>query len=180
MGIKSALVFLVAASAAVAAPIEESAIERRGNLPTPVSASTAKSYLNSIRIEAESNSPAYSRDYFKHWITISGTCNTRETVLKRDGSNVQTNSDCSATSGSWYSDYDGVTWSAASDVDIDHIVPLVCGDSSPSRASINLNILIPSTEGGLGLWCPQLGRSATTGLCQRVSRHRSRHDARFA
>jgi hypothetical protein len=126
MGIKSALFFLVAASAAVAAPIEESAIERRGNLPTPVSASTAKSYLNSIRIEAESNSPAYSRDYFKHWITISGTCNTRETVLKRDGSNVQTNSDCSATSGSWYSDYDGVTWSAASDVDIDHIVPLVC------------------------------------------------------
>ncbi|CAM5724726.1 hypothetical protein SGLAM104S_10110 [Streptomyces glaucescens] len=29
-----------------------------------------------------------------------------------------------ATSGSWYSPYDGATWTAASDVDIDHLVPL--------------------------------------------------------
>lgn len=28
------------------------------------------------------------------------------------------------TSGSWYSVYDGATWTAASDVDIDHLVPL--------------------------------------------------------
>jgi hypothetical protein len=126
MGIKSALVFLAVAGAAVAAPLDEAAtIERRGNLPTPVSATTAKSYLNSIKVEAESNSPAYDRSLFNHWITISGSCNTRETVLKRDGSNVQTNSDCSAASGSWYSDYDGATWSAASDLDIDHVVPLV-------------------------------------------------------
>lgn len=27
-------------------------------------------------------------------------------------------------SGSWYSPFDGATWSAASDVDIDHFVPL--------------------------------------------------------
>jgi hypothetical protein len=139
MGIKSALVFLVAASAAVAAPVEEAAIERRGNLPTPVSASTARSYLNSIRIQAESNNPAYSRDYFNHWITISGSCNTRETVLKRDGSNVVTNSDCSAASGSWYSDYDGATWYAASDVDIDHIVPLV-------RRNVVLEIILSNTD----------------------------------
>ncbi|EEH34518.2 hypothetical protein PAAG_05567 [Paracoccidioides lutzii Pb01] len=32
--------------------------------------------------------------------------------------------DCSAKSGSWYSVYDGVTWTRASDVDIDHVVPL--------------------------------------------------------
>ena len=31
---------------------------------------------------------------------------------------------CAATSGSWYSAYDGATWTAASDVDIDHLVPL--------------------------------------------------------
>ena len=29
-----------------------------------------------------------------------------------------------ATSGSWYSVYDGATWTAASDLDIDHLVPL--------------------------------------------------------
>ncbi|KAL1621111.1 hypothetical protein SLS56_009316 [Neofusicoccum ribis] len=52
------------------------------------------------------------------------TCNTRETVLKRDGTNVVTSSACAATSGSWFSPYDGETWTAASDVDIDHMVPL--------------------------------------------------------
>ncbi len=48
----------------------------------------------------------------------------REYVLKRDGTNVVTNSACTATSGSWFSPYDGATWTAASDVDIDHMVPL--------------------------------------------------------
>lgn len=66
----------------------------------------------------------YSRDEFPHWIE-SGGCNTRETVLKRDGANVVTNpSTCAATSGTWVSPYDGATWTAASDVDIDHMVPL--------------------------------------------------------
>lgn len=48
----------------------------------------------------------------------------REVVLKRDGSNVVTDSACTATSGTWFSPYDGATWTAASDVDIDHMVPL--------------------------------------------------------
>ncbi|MEU5519533.1 HNH endonuclease family protein [Streptomyces sp. NPDC047860] len=92
-------------------------------LPTPVSAATARSYLASLDVRTE-NRTGYNRDLFPHWITISGSCNTRETVLKRDGSNVSTDSSCYATSGSWYSPYDGATWYAASDVDIDHLVPL--------------------------------------------------------
>lgn len=47
-----------------------------------------------------------------------------EYVLKRDGTSVVVNSACTATSGSWFSPYDGATWTAASDVDIDHMVPL--------------------------------------------------------
>lgn len=93
-------------------------------LPTPVSAATARSYLASLTVTAEHSHDGYSRDLFPHWITISGACNTRETVLKRDGSGVVTDSSCAATSGSWYSPYDGATWTAASDVDIDHLVPL--------------------------------------------------------
>jgi hypothetical protein len=88
------------------------------------SKATAQSYLNGLTVAAEANASTYDRDLFPHWITISGACNTRETVLKRDGSNVVTNSSCAATSGSWYSPFDGATWSAASDVDIDHVVPL--------------------------------------------------------
>lgn len=45
-------------------------------------------------------------------------------MLKRDGTNVQVNAACTATSGSWFSPYDGATWTAAADVDIDHMVPL--------------------------------------------------------
>ncbi|WP_432137678.1 MULTISPECIES: HNH endonuclease family protein [unclassified Streptomyces] len=92
-------------------------------LPTPVSATTARGYLASLTVAAE-NRTGYSRDLFPHWITVSGSCNTRETILKRDGRNVVTSSTCAATSGSWYSPYDGATWYAASDVDIDHLVPL--------------------------------------------------------
>ncbi|MEU6543835.1 HNH endonuclease family protein [Streptomyces sp. NPDC046859] len=92
-------------------------------LPTPVSAATARGYLSQLTVATE-NRTGYDRDLFPHWITQSGACNTRETVLKRDGSGVVTDSSCAATSGSWYSPYDGATWTAAADVDIDHVVPL--------------------------------------------------------
>ncbi|WP_405781135.1 HNH endonuclease family protein [Streptomyces sp. NBC_00859] len=93
-------------------------------LPTPVSAATARTYLGSLTVAAEGSSSGYSRDKFPHWITQSGSCDTREDVLKRDGTNVVQSSTCAATSGSWYSEYDGATWTASSDVDIDHMVPL--------------------------------------------------------
>jgi hypothetical protein len=88
------------------------------------STSTAQSQLNGLTVAAQGSTTGYSRDLFPHWITISGACNTRETVLRRDGTGVVTNSSCAATSGRWYSPYDGATWTAASDVDIDHVVPL--------------------------------------------------------
>ncbi|MER5207966.1 HNH endonuclease family protein [Streptomyces sp. NPDC002825] len=93
-------------------------------MPTPVSAATARTYLAALTVKAEGSTTGYSRDLFPHWITQSGTCNTRETVLKRDGVNVVTDSNCAAISGSWYSEYDGATWTLASDLDIDHMVPL--------------------------------------------------------
>ncbi|MEU8663700.1 HNH endonuclease family protein [Actinoplanes philippinensis] len=93
--------------------------------PTGIpSKSTAQTYLAALTVAAEADADSYDRDLFPHWITISGTCNTRETVLKRDGTNVVVSSACATTSGSWYSPYDGATWTAASDLDIDHVVPL--------------------------------------------------------
>ncbi|MER6315033.1 HNH endonuclease family protein [Streptomyces sp. NPDC001581] len=92
--------------------------------PTPISASAARAYLATVTPKAEGSTSGYSRDLFPHWSTVSGSCNTRETVLKRDGVNVVQDSACAAVSGSWYSEYDGATWTAASDLDIDHVVPL--------------------------------------------------------
>ncbi|GHE67777.1 hypothetical protein GCM10018771_57110 [Streptomyces cellulosae] len=117
LSIAAALTGLIASVGLFNAPAASAA------LPTPVSAATARSYLATLPVRTESRT-GYDRDLFPHWITISGSCNTRETILKRDGTNVVTDSACAATSGSWYSPYDGATWSAASDVDIDHMVPL--------------------------------------------------------
>ncbi|WP_020116068.1 HNH endonuclease family protein [Streptomyces canus] len=117
LSILGALTALIASVAVLNGPTASAA------LPTPVSAATARTYLASLTVATE-NRTGYSRDLFPTWITISGTCNTREYILKRDGSNVVTNSACTATSGSWYSPYDGATWTAASDLDIDHLVPL--------------------------------------------------------
>ncbi|MEU1811029.1 HNH endonuclease family protein [Micromonospora aurantiaca (nom. illeg.)] len=88
------------------------------------SKATAQSRLNALTVAAEGSTSGYSRSLFPHWVTISGSCDTREQVLKRDGTSVVVNSSCQATSGRWYSPYDGATWTAASDVDIDHVVPL--------------------------------------------------------
>ncbi|MFF2851452.1 HNH endonuclease family protein [Streptomyces sp. NPDC058001] len=118
LGVLGALTAAMSAVALLTGPPAQAAP------PTPVSAATARTYLSSLTVQAPGSSTGYSRDLFPHWITQSGTCNTREVVLKRDGSNVQQDSSCAAVSGTWYSEYDGATWSAASDVDIDHVVPL--------------------------------------------------------
>ncbi|KAF8882229.1 hypothetical protein BD779DRAFT_1472989 [Infundibulicybe gibba] len=112
------------------------ALPVRRALPTPVSLTTAKTYLAAranfvhfflyppinprlVTVAVDSNSPAYSRDLFKTWDInnhlSSGTCDTRETVLIRDGTNVVTNSACTPTSGKWVSPYDGVATTLASD-----------------------------------------------------------------
>lgn len=105
------------------------------------SASTAVTQLNSLTVKSYVDPGGYSRDLFPHWSTVSGACNTRyfstsstlwerrtknqrEYVLKRDGTNVVQDSSCAATSGTWASPYDSGVWTAASDVDIDHMVPL--------------------------------------------------------
>ncbi|GLY69281.1 HNH endonuclease family protein [Amycolatopsis taiwanensis] len=94
--------------------------------PPPASAdsATARTELSRLVVQARGTMEGYSRDKFPHWETISGKCDTRETVLSRDGQDVRTDAECRAVSGTWHSPYDGATWTSASDVDIDHIVPL--------------------------------------------------------
>jgi hypothetical protein len=70
--------------------------------------------------------------------STSSGCDTRDVVLKRDGTGVvQDSSSCSTSSGKWISPYDGATWTAASDLDIDHVVPL----SNAWKVGIGLQIL---------------------------------------
>ena len=67
----------------------------------------------------------YDRDLFPHWEIQFGECNTREIVLERDGESVEQDEDnCKAESGDWYSVYDDENFDDASEIDIDHVVPL--------------------------------------------------------
>lgn len=91
------------------------------NIPT---ASTAKDLLSNLTVAPQGPQDGYDRDLFPHWIDIEGECNTRETVLNRDGTDLDIGSDCYPESGKWESLYDGESWTQASDLDIDHVVPL--------------------------------------------------------
>ncbi|MEV5829046.1 HNH endonuclease family protein [Spirillospora sp. NPDC052242] len=115
---------MAAASAAAAAVLVAAGPSASAAPPPPPGEATARSHLASLTVRAEGSMSGYDREKFPHWIDQGGGCNTRETVLERDGQNVTVGSDCYPTSGSWYSPYDGATWRQPSDIDIDHMVAL--------------------------------------------------------
>ncbi|MGI5207012.1 GmrSD restriction endonuclease domain-containing protein [Spirillospora sp. CA-108201] len=115
--------FLVAPAAAHT-PRPDREARQRLVPPPPPDAAAARTHLGELVVAPEGSMDGYSREKFPHWATVQGTCDTRETVLKRDGQNVETNSACQATSGRWESPYDGGVWTDRQDLDIDHMVPL--------------------------------------------------------
>ncbi|KAE8352043.1 hypothetical protein BDV28DRAFT_8341 [Aspergillus coremiiformis] len=98
-----------------------------GPVPTPPgvpSTTSAENELAGLTVAPPGSQDGYARDKFPHWINQGHKCDTREVVLARDGEDVVQNHDCSPTSGTWYSPYDGKTWTKKSELDIDHVVPL--------------------------------------------------------
>ena len=75
-----------------------------------------------------SSSSTYNRKDWPHWIDEDNDCqNTRAEILLRD--NIGTikfkrNKPCNVSWGEWLCPYTGKTYTKASDMDIDHIVPL--------------------------------------------------------
>ncbi|GAA1335488.1 HNH endonuclease family protein [Catellatospora bangladeshensis] len=80
--------------------------------------------LAALTVAPEGRMTGYSRDRFPHWSSQGDSCDTREVVLRRQGSGVRSDSDCKATAGTWTSAYDGVTVTDAGKLDIDHTVAL--------------------------------------------------------
>ena len=94
---------------------------------TPAPTSVSKSQLTSLLHTApETNSSSYLRSLFVLWIDADGNgCNTRDEVLIQEAQVPPTvGAGCSLTGGKWYSVYDDKTFTAASQLDIDHFVPL--------------------------------------------------------
>ena len=90
----------------------------------PISPAEARTQLAALKVAVRGTMDGYARDEFPHWDKVDANCDTREQVLKRDGKDVKTDAQCAPKSGTWVSPYDGETWHKASDVDIDHMVPL--------------------------------------------------------
>ena len=86
---------------------------------------TLTSAIDHIPVDTESRT-GYSRDLFKLWVDADGDgCDTREEVLIAEAEDAPTvGSGCALSGGRWYSYYDGVSQTAAGDLDIDHMVPL--------------------------------------------------------
>lgn len=79
----------------------------------------------------------YDRSLFPHWKDANGDCqDARAEVLISESSVTPTytsSSKCSVSKGKWFSYYDRVTWTLASDVDIDHMVALAEAWDSGAR-----------------------------------------------
>ncbi|MER6777976.1 MULTISPECIES: HNH endonuclease family protein [unclassified Streptomyces] len=96
-------------------------------LPGMVGVAAARTRLAALKVAQPGTMAGYSRAKFTHWAEQGNKCDTREVVLKRDGTDVKQDSECKAVSGTWKSLYDGVVVTEASKMDIDHIVPLAEG-----------------------------------------------------
>lgn len=118
--LRATLLTTSAASALVLALAPPATAEPPG-IPDP---GTAKAQLAELTVAPEGPMDGYDRDRFPHWSEGADNCNTRESVLERDGEDVEVGDDCYPTSGTWNSAYDGEDWTEASDLDIDHVVPL--------------------------------------------------------
>lgn len=86
-------------------------------------AGTAKVALESLTVARHRPMSRYSRDRFPHWRKAGANCDVRDTVLARDGKNVEKDG-CNVTGGEWFSVYDSKTVNDPSEIDIDHMVPL--------------------------------------------------------
>ena len=70
----------------------------------------------------------YNRKSWRHWVDEDHDCqNTRAEILiasSLENVTYRNSKACSVYSGKWYDPYSNKVWTLASDVDIDHIVPL--------------------------------------------------------
>lgn len=87
---------------------------------------SAGTLLNKLKVAKESHAGSYARSKFKLWIDANHDGeNTRAEVLKTESKkHVRENSRHTVTTGKWVSPYDGKTFTVASKLDIDHLVPL--------------------------------------------------------
>lgn len=92
------------------------------NTPTPT-AQTSPTLV--FPLGETSPTPEYDRDEWGGWIDADGDCqNTRAEILIEESRIEVVLEGCRVVAGEWFDPWGGVTYEFASDVDIDHHVPL--------------------------------------------------------
>jgi hypothetical protein len=101
-----------------------------GDIPSPSSSGApqansgnSRATLESLVIAEQHSMSGYSRERFPHWRKTGSNCDVRDTVLARDGKDIKKDG-CNVTGGVWVSLYDSVTVTVATQIDVDHMVPL--------------------------------------------------------
>jgi hypothetical protein len=96
-----------------------------GGGPTTSSTSSkgSSAALAKLVVATPGSMKGYSRDKFPTWRSTGKNCDTRDSVLKRDGTKVKL-SGCNVVGGTWKSAYDDKMLTAPIQADIDHVVPL--------------------------------------------------------
>ena len=88
--------------------------------------------------EVDPNTPAYDRDDWTHWIDEDEDCiNTRHEVLLAESLipvNMVDDDPCRVDEGQWYDPYTGLSFTSASALDVDHMVPLANAHASGAWA----------------------------------------------
>lgn len=96
--------------------------------PATAAAANGSSVLAGLTTAAPVQTTTYQRSLFPTWVDADRDgCNTRAEVLQAQTTvpvTYTTATGCTVATGKWNSWYDAQTWTLASDVDIDHLVPL--------------------------------------------------------
>jgi hypothetical protein len=80
--------------------------------------------LDTLTVEAPHSLKGYSRDKFEHWAIENHWPKTQQVVIRRDAKAVGLDTQPQQASPQWHSPYDDRILTAASQVDVDHVVPL--------------------------------------------------------
>lgn len=95
---------------------------------TASAAEQSKAAIWEAQQEHRPYSQVYNRQDWPHWIDVDHDCqDTRAEILIASSQapvKYRNEKRCSVIAGNWYDPYSGKTWTEASDMDIDHVVPL--------------------------------------------------------
>lgn len=106
---------------------------QKGMNPITQSPTVAKLKLATLKVTPAGSMTGYSRTMFPHWrdastygwpVAPNNACNSRNAALYRDGQKVTMSATCTNLKGTWIDPYSAKKFALASDIDIDHTVPL--------------------------------------------------------